>query len=33
MLTVRTPLPSLEGVSSLRLGSLRLDPATGREMY
>jgi len=26
-------LPSLEDVSSIRLGTLRLDPATGREMY
>ena len=28
-----TPLPSLEGVVSLRLGTLGLDPVTGREMY
>ncbi|MBC7249376.1 MAG: hypothetical protein H5T62_03760 [Anaerolineae bacterium] len=33
MLTVRTPLTSLEGVVSIRLGSLRLDPVTGREIY
>ena len=31
-LTVATPLLSLEGVSSVRFGSLRLDPATGREL-
>jgi polynucleotide 5'-hydroxyl-kinase GRC3/NOL9 len=28
-----TPLPSLEGVVSIRLGSLRLDPETGQEIY
>ena len=31
-LTVSTPLSSLEGVSSIRFGSLRLDPATGQEL-
>jgi len=31
-LTVTTPLPSLEGVSSVRFGSLRLDPVTGQEL-
>jgi polynucleotide 5'-hydroxyl-kinase GRC3/NOL9 len=31
-LTVTTPLSSLEGVSSVRFGSLRLDPATGQEL-
>jgi polynucleotide 5'-hydroxyl-kinase GRC3/NOL9 len=31
-LTVTTPLPSLEGVSSIRFGSLKLDPTTGQEM-
>ena len=31
-LTVSTSLPSLEGVSSVRFGSLRLDPVTGREL-
>jgi len=31
-LTVSTPLPSLEGVSSIRFGSLKLDPATGQEL-
>lgn len=31
-LTVRTPLTSMEGVSSIRFGTLRLDPATGREL-
>ena len=30
-LTVRTPLTSMEEVSSIRFGTLRLDPATGRE--
>ncbi|MCD6552746.1 MAG: hypothetical protein J7M16_01900 [Anaerolineae bacterium] len=30
---IYTPLPSLEDVSSIRLGTLRLNPATGREMY
>jgi polynucleotide 5'-hydroxyl-kinase GRC3/NOL9 len=31
-LVVSTPLPSLEGVSSIRFGSLKLDPTTGREL-
>lgn len=31
-LAVNTPLPSLEGVSSIRFGSLKLDPATGQEL-
>ncbi|MFQ5812633.1 MAG: hypothetical protein ACE5I2_05515, partial [Anaerolineae bacterium] len=31
-LTVTTPLPSLEGVSSIRFGSLKLDPMTGQEL-
>lgn len=31
-LAVVTPLPSLEGVSSIRFGSLKLNPATGREI-
>jgi len=31
-LAVITPLPSLEGVSSIRFGSLNLDPATGQEI-
>jgi len=31
-LAVVTPLPSLEGVSSIRFGSLKLDPATGQEI-
>ena len=31
-LAVITPLPSLEGVSSIRFGSLKLDPATGQEI-
>lgn len=31
-LTVTTPLPSLEGVSSIRFGSLKLDPTTGQEL-
>jgi len=31
-LEVVTPLPSLEGVSSIRFGSLKLDPATGQEI-
>ena len=31
-LVVRTPLTSMEGVSSIRFGTLRLDPATGREL-
>lgn len=31
--TICTPLPSLKGVASVRLGTLRLEPATGREMY
>ncbi len=30
-LVVRTPLASMEGVSSIRFGTLRLDPATGQE--
>ncbi|MEA3460072.1 MAG: polynucleotide 5'-hydroxyl-kinase, partial [Chloroflexota bacterium] len=31
-LAVTTPLPSLDGVSSIRFGSLKLDPTTGREL-
>jgi polynucleotide 5'-hydroxyl-kinase GRC3/NOL9 len=31
-LAVRTPLTSMEGVSSIRFGTLRLDPATGQEL-
>jgi len=31
-LVVTTPLPSLEGVSSIRFGSLKLDPTTGQEL-
>jgi polynucleotide 5'-hydroxyl-kinase GRC3/NOL9 len=31
-LAVSTPLPGLEGVNSVRFGSLRLDPVTGQEM-
>jgi polynucleotide 5'-hydroxyl-kinase GRC3/NOL9 len=31
-LTIRTPLTSMAGVSSIRFGTLRLDPATGREL-
>ena len=31
-LLVSTPLPSLEGVNSIRFGSLRLDPTTGQEL-
>lgn len=31
-LAVRTPLTSMEKVSSIRFGTLRLDPATGREL-
>jgi polynucleotide 5'-hydroxyl-kinase GRC3/NOL9 len=31
-LAVATPLPSLEGVASIRFGSLKLDPMTGREL-
>jgi len=31
-LIVSTSLPSLEGVSSVRFGSLKLDPVTGREL-
>ena len=31
-LIVITPLPSLEGVSSIRFGSLKLDPTTGQEL-
>jgi polynucleotide 5'-hydroxyl-kinase GRC3/NOL9 len=31
-LTASTPLPSLEGVSRIRFGSLKLDPTTGREL-
>jgi len=31
-LLVCTPLTSLEGVSSVRFGSLRLDPVTGQEL-
>jgi polynucleotide 5'-hydroxyl-kinase GRC3/NOL9 len=32
ILAVRTPLTSMDGVSSIRFGSLRLDPATGQEL-
>jgi polynucleotide 5'-hydroxyl-kinase GRC3/NOL9 len=31
-LTIRTPLTSMAGVSSIRFGTLMLDPATGREL-
>jgi len=31
-LTASTPLPGLEGVSSIRFGSLKLDPTTGQEL-
>jgi polynucleotide 5'-kinase involved in rRNA processing len=31
-LVVSTPLPSLEGVSNIRFGSLKLDPTTGQEL-
>jgi polynucleotide 5'-hydroxyl-kinase GRC3/NOL9 len=31
-LVVSTPLPNLEGISSIRFGSLKLDPMTGREL-
>ena len=31
-LAVRTPLTSMEGVSSIRFGTLRLDPARGQEL-
>jgi len=31
-LAVTTPLPSLEGVNSIRFGSLKLDPTTGQEL-
>jgi polynucleotide 5'-hydroxyl-kinase GRC3/NOL9 len=31
-LAVRTPLTRIEGVSSIRFGTLRLDPATGQEL-
>jgi polynucleotide 5'-hydroxyl-kinase GRC3/NOL9 len=31
-LAVRTPLTSMEGVSSIRFGALKLDPATGQEL-
>lgn len=31
-LVVTTPLPSLEGVSNIRFGSLKLDPTTGQEL-
>jgi polynucleotide 5'-hydroxyl-kinase GRC3/NOL9 len=31
-LTVSTPLSDLEGVSSIRFGSLKLDPTTGQEL-
>ncbi|TEU18163.1 MAG: hypothetical protein E3J21_06640 [Anaerolineales bacterium] len=31
-LAIRTPLTSIEGVSSIRFGTLRLDPATGQEL-
>ena len=30
-LVIRTPLASMEGVSSIRFGTLRLDPGTGQE--
>jgi len=31
-LAVRTPLTNMDGVSSIRFGTLRLDPATGQEL-
>ena len=31
-LSVRTPLPNLEGVASLRMGDLKLDPASGQQI-
>ena len=31
-LSVRTPLTSLDGVASIRLGSLRLDPTSGQQL-
>ncbi len=31
-LSVRTPLPGLDGVASLRMGDLRLDPASGQQI-
>jgi polynucleotide 5'-hydroxyl-kinase GRC3/NOL9 len=31
-LTVTTPLASLDGIGSVRFGSLRIDPVTGREL-
>ena len=31
-LSVRTPLSSLDGVGSLRMGDLRLDPASGQQI-
>jgi len=31
-LVVTTPLPNLKGVSSIRFGSLKLDPTTGQEL-
>jgi polynucleotide 5'-hydroxyl-kinase GRC3/NOL9 len=31
-LVVSTPLPGLEGVNSIRFGSLKLDPMTGQEL-
>jgi polynucleotide 5'-hydroxyl-kinase GRC3/NOL9 len=31
-LSVRTPLPGLDGVASLRMGELRLDPASGQQL-
>ena len=31
-LSVLTPLPSLDGVASLRMGDLRLDPASGQQI-
>lgn len=31
-LSVRTPLPSLDGIASLRMSELRLDPASGQEI-
>jgi polynucleotide 5'-hydroxyl-kinase GRC3/NOL9 len=32
VLSVRTPLPGLEGVESLRLGDLKVDPTSGQQM-
>ena len=31
-LSVRTPLSSLDGVASLRMGDMRLDPASGQQL-